>query len=242
MCTVSFIPRGSGYVLAMNRDELLSRGAAHPPRRMQVSGVSAIAPTELNTSGTWIAANDHGITLALLNRNGKQDDHAAYRSRGEIIRQLIECTNSLEYRKRIEQLAVNQFRSFLLIGVFPAERVIFESPWQIELRLQNLSWERRHWFSSGLSDDRATLIRSGICDLHALTPDDELPARLRDLHAQHHSDSAFGICVHRPDAATVRYTEIAWDSDQLTMHYKDGYPCGSSPLQEHVVMKLSTAP
>jgi hypothetical protein len=49
---------------------------------------------------------------------------------------------------------------------------------------------------------------------------------LRGLHASHSpTRGSFSICVHRPDAATVSYTEVAYGSDELIMRYHAGHPC-----------------
>ena len=66
MCTVSFIARQQGYALAMNRDEKLARVAGLPPKKSIVSGRAVLAPSEPG-GGTWIALNDCGATLALIN-------------------------------------------------------------------------------------------------------------------------------------------------------------------------------
>jgi hypothetical protein len=36
---------------------------------------------------------------------------------------------------------------------------------------------------------------------------------------------SFSICVHRPDAATVSYTEASFNGGNLSMRYHAGYPC-----------------
>ena len=64
MCTLSFIPGGSGYLVGMNRDEQIARPPALPPERVSIPGGYAIYPRE-QSGGTWIAANSLGITLAL---------------------------------------------------------------------------------------------------------------------------------------------------------------------------------
>ena len=66
MCTVTFIVRRRGYCLGMNRDEKLTRPIALPPLKATVDGRTVLAPSEPG-GGTWIAANDHGTTLALIN-------------------------------------------------------------------------------------------------------------------------------------------------------------------------------
>src|SRR5438477_7286592 len=66
MCTVSFIPKHQGFYLAMNRDEKRSRPIAVPPRIVRIAGRSAIFPLDPN-GGSWIAVNDAGVCLVLIN-------------------------------------------------------------------------------------------------------------------------------------------------------------------------------
>ena len=66
MCTVTFIARQKGYCLGMNRDEKLTRPTGLPPKKKKINGRAVISPSEPGC-GTWIAVNDHGATLALIN-------------------------------------------------------------------------------------------------------------------------------------------------------------------------------
>src|ERR1041385_5500183 len=66
MCTVTFVPRKSGYCLAMNRDEKLTRPRGLPPMLRIVNHRHVISPSEPG-GGTWIALNDFGVSLALIN-------------------------------------------------------------------------------------------------------------------------------------------------------------------------------
>src|SRR5882724_835260 len=66
MCTVTFIARKQGYCLGMNRDEKLTRHTGLPPKKRRVKACGVIFPSEPG-GGTWIAVNDHGATLALIN-------------------------------------------------------------------------------------------------------------------------------------------------------------------------------
>jgi hypothetical protein len=52
--------------LPWNRDEKLTRPTGLPAKKRKVNGRAAISPSEPG-GGTWIAVNDHGATLALIN-------------------------------------------------------------------------------------------------------------------------------------------------------------------------------
>src|SRR6516162_7754294 len=66
MCTVTFIARRRGYGLRMNRDEKLTRPTGLPPRKEVVNGRAVLSPSEPG-GGTWIALNDTGACMALIN-------------------------------------------------------------------------------------------------------------------------------------------------------------------------------
>jgi len=65
MCSLTLIAREDGYLLGMNRDERIARGAGLPPATRVIGRRKAMYPTD-GTDGTWIGSNDQGITLALL--------------------------------------------------------------------------------------------------------------------------------------------------------------------------------
>lgn len=79
------------YQLWFNRDEMRARAAELPPR-LQVSedGVRFIAPEDSEAGGTWITANEHGVTVALLNgyAEARGSSRSDYTSRGVLVRSL----------------------------------------------------------------------------------------------------------------------------------------------------------
>ena len=66
MCSVSFLPREDGFVLAMNRDERLSRASALPPEVFERDGLAMLYPREMS-GGTWIGVNSAGAAFSLIN-------------------------------------------------------------------------------------------------------------------------------------------------------------------------------
>src|SRR5213083_21809 len=66
MCTVTFMPQRTGYCLAMNRDEKRTRPQGLSPAQRNIDGHRVIYPYEPG-GGTWIALNDKGVSLALIN-------------------------------------------------------------------------------------------------------------------------------------------------------------------------------
>jgi len=226
MCTLTFIPKPQGYLLGMNRDERLTRETALAPVPVTTLRLPAVYPRE-SAGGTWIGSNAAGITFALLNQNPGPQAKTKERSRGEIIPALLESSRFPGAIRRFQHLELRGMLPFVLIGIFPAEQIISQCQWDgNELKFLRIGWDVRHWFSSGVSDEMARKVRGSTCYEAWRRRDAGSAEWLRGLHASHSPvRGSFSICVHRPDAATVSYTEVACGGGELTMRYHAGHPC-----------------
>jgi hypothetical protein len=133
MCTVSIVPREDGYRLLCNRDELLSRPLAVPPRWTRQRDVTAAYPIDPSGGGTWIAVNGHGLTVALLNRGTlrgqgcSKDGTYRRRSRGEIPLAVIDAGTADEARRRLEGLDPGAYPGFFAMLVWFDQLITAES-------------------------------------------------------------------------------------------------------------------
>jgi hypothetical protein len=227
MCTLTFIPKPGGYLLGMNRDESVRRELALPPGIVQAEGVAAAYPREGVTGGTWIAVNAVGISMALLNQNRGPNAQPKLRSRGLVIPSLIHSGNMRQTVARLEKTDFTGMMPFLLSAFFPSERTIAEWKWDGSyMQTRPWTWRPRHWFSSGISDSMATQVRGAFCADAWRRRDAGSADWLRKVHASHAPvRGSFSVCVHRPEAASVSYTEIAFDGQQVGLHYRSGQPC-----------------
>jgi len=227
MCTISFIPKDQGFYLAMNRDEKRSRSIALPPRIVTVAGCRAIFPREPN-GGTWIAVNDAGVCLALLNWHRIEREPAhKITSRGQVVSELAVKLDSHDVADGLKNLRLKEIRPFRLVAIVPKEKAVAEWRWNLE-RLSEYKhpWSIQHWFSSGFDEAKAESMRRRICEKTAADDID----RLRGLHRSHLPERGpFSICMHRTNAATVSYTEVTVENRNVTMRYKPGPPCLASP-------------
>src|SRR5271157_3438430 len=210
MCTLSFVQRKDGYAVGMNRDEQRSRPRAHAPKLFECGVVSAIYPSE-SSGGTWIAVNNSGLLFALLNwyPAGCQVVAPKERSRGELIPQMIFDSDFRSAQMVLAAVKLTGMLPFRLIGVDPEDRTICEWRWDGR-RIGQLQfpWMRKHWFSSSLSDDQAEEQRRSTCIAAGARANPEGLDWLAQLHRSHRPFSGpYSICVHRPDAATVSYSE-----------------------------------
>ncbi|MGE5212392.1 MAG: NRDE family protein [Nitrospirota bacterium] len=229
MCTVSFIPRSQGFYLAMNRDEKRVRFTALAPAVAKSGRRRAVLPRE-PSGGTWISANDAGVCLALINWHRiEREPKNGLRSRGIVVRELAGKSTAAQLAVALKKLPLRQFRPFRLIAIFPGKTRVTEWRWNLErLTRHDHQWQRQHWFSSGFEERAAERVRRKVCASFVARAD--APGYglkwLRKLHRSHAPKRGpFSVCMHRPDATTVSYTEVAVSDRRATMRYKPGPPC-----------------
>jgi len=227
MCTVTFLPRSAGYVLAMNRDEQKSRPVALPPAVFRERGQLALHPSE-PSGGTWISLNDEGVGLALINwftipkiRGNR------ITSRGEVIRVLRSVRSPDELDEFLLRLPLQEMNGFRLIACFPSGKILAELGWNRRaLSRRSFRWEMRQWVSSGYDELGATRVRGRNFRRAQLQKSTGTREWLRRIHRSHWPESgAYSICMHRADARTVSYTELEVTRRQCRILYADGPPC-----------------
>jgi len=228
MCTVSFIARKNGYALAMNRDEKLTRAAGLPPKIRKVDDQEVLYPSEPG-GGTWIALNDTGVTMALINWHSiKAQVKVNAVSRGEVVNAVKTASGKDLVVSALTKLPLTRINPFRLIGVFPAGE-IYEWRWNLKrLVCKKHLWKPRQWISSGFDEAKAQRMRSATFKLMQKKRRISGRGWLRDLHSSHAPGCGpFSTCMHRNDAATVSCTEISICSQQATMRYHPGAPCSA---------------
>jgi hypothetical protein len=239
MCTLSFVPRKDGYIVGMNRDELRTRAQSLHPRIYECRQILAAYPSEPE-GGTWIAVNGRGGLLALLNWN-LPNPHTAMpkqKSRGELIPELIFQGALRPAETALHRRRLGGLLPFRLVGIDPQEKTVREWRWNGESVVTlGFSWQRRHWFSSSLSDSVAEEHRGATCAAAYTSAKADDPDRLLGLHRSHQPTSGpYSLCVHRPDAATVSYTEVVYGSQHISMRYIDGSPCEATGFHDALEM------
>ena len=245
MCTVTLIARKRGYALGMNRDEKLSRPKGLKPAIRHLRGRTVLSPSE-PAGGTWIAINDRRITFALINwysvaRTAEIDPE----SRGVVINQVITTDSPDAAHAALAELSLKHINPFRLIGVFPGICEVIEWRWDLKrLVRRNFSWRTRQWVSSGFNETTAQRIRGMTFRRLATRSSAGTIAWLRRLHRSHSPASGpFSTCMHRADAATVSYTEVAVNSSNVKMGHVDSAPCkcASAPEQLRMACPMNSA-
>jgi hypothetical protein len=235
MCTVTFLPRRAGYALGMNRDEQLTRDLGLPPATRWTNGRHVIHPSEPG-GGTWIALNDAGTCLALINWysvTARVSSKAV--SRGEVVNSASHAESREQVDAALAHLPLARINPFRLIGVFPEAREIAEWQWDLERLVRTLHrWRAQQWISSGFDEPAAQRIRSQSFRRAQRQPSAGRLDWLRRLHRSHAPESGpFATCMHRADAATVSYTEVTVSPRDAALRYHAGAPCRNPACSAH---------
>lgn len=232
MCTATWLFNENGYDLFFNRDELNTRKIAFSPTLKSVNSLSYLSPTDADEGGTWIAVNQFGLSLFLLNfyhADFKIKDNFKFKSRGLIIPNLINENNPDSVFSRLNDFNLTNYRPFILAVISPdhsvstfswngTERIISGN---VDLPLCSSSFK-----SLDVINSRTQRIQSEINSTKNLTADYFI-----DLHKSHFPDkSAFSICMHRDDAQTVSLSHIRVTENKISFSYLPGNPCNGNFL------------
>jgi len=234
VCTMSWLRDGTAYELFFNRDEKRARLAAEPPEVRRVGTTSVLAPRDGQAGGSWLAANGHGLTLALL--NGYLGPDAAstpasgpWTSRGQLVMELSECSGIVELTERIRARDLANFRSFHLAAIDPHNAVL--ASW----RDGALECVPQDGFSSPLISSSFEF--AAVADSRREVYREYVGAgannRTETMLAYHRSHrperSAFSTCMHRDDARTVSFSWVRVDDRRVQMRYSPDAPCRAWP-------------
>lgn len=233
MCTVTVLalpsnPQdhaadGMRLRVVCNRDELRTRAAALPPVLRSFGVRQAILPIDATAGGTWIAANDAGLILALLNVNAQpaMAKGAVRLSRSTIIPSLLHCATlagALHASARIQASQFPPFRLVLIDQNAAASvigdgcRLTVEKPVGIRAPLL--------FTSSGLGDRLIEPPRRELfeqlfsCESEWLSSQQRFHAHTWEKHPE------LSVCMSRADARTVSRTCVELNADRARVSYE----------------------
>jgi Transport and Golgi organisation 2 len=234
MCTLTFAPTNEGFLVGMNRDEQRTRSAALSPEIFNGGNAQAIYPREAG-GGTWIACSSRGNLFALLNWYSAETDTLGpkIKTRGDLIPKLVYELDSRSTANRLAGIDLAGMHPFRVVGAFRGEKVLCEWRWDGKhLDCLRFAWGLMHWFSSSLSDSCAAQFRGRTCAAAASDETISTQEWLQTLHKSHDPEPGpYSICMHRPDAATVSYTQVECTPRGIFMDYVGGPPCEQLVLQ-----------
>lgn len=117
MCTVVILRRpGHAWpvVIGANRDEMLRR-AWDPPGAWWPDRPGVVGGRDREAGGTWMAANEAGVSAAVLNRPGSLGRAPGKRSRGELPLLALEHGTATAAAAALAALSAEEWRSFNMV-------------------------------------------------------------------------------------------------------------------------------
>lgn len=225
----------AGYALLFNRDELRARGPEIAPTEARTdSGVRYVAPTDSDAGGTWVAANEHGVAVALLNGHVESRGHerSEWISRGALVRSLADMRTAAELWKRMSPQRLEGFRPSVVVALGLGERpllarwdglaVSFETRADLALPITSSSYEQSE-VQRLRRELYAREVRGGI------DPRSAGPPSLAALDAYHRwtgpeGPTAASPCMARRDAATRSHCRVEVRRGEVLFQYFPSVP------------------
>lgn len=229
MCTLSWLTASDQFHLLFNRDERHTRAPGLPPRLQHAGGVSYVAPIDPDSGGTWFAATELGLLLALLNRTvDGAPPKTGRRSRGSLIPELVAARNLAEVARGLDRLELAECAPFRLYAGLPGGAGL-GAIWNGErLATQPITTATGLLCSSSRGDRAATRVRSELWTSRASERAASGFEELRRFHRSHLPErGALSVCMHREDAATVSLIEATRTAESIALAYYSGSPCAA---------------
>lgn len=225
MCTVSVIfpPAQPGTCrVVSSRDEQRSRPPATPPTWHAINGANAHAravwPTDTLAGGTWIAAAQHGLVLAILNLNPDPPISLlgvrGLLSRGAVIPALIGQPDTDAAVEGLRKLPLERLAPFRLVAVGQGSasregHVVLEASWdRAMLSLRVHEGPAVCFTSSGLGDhlvaERLRLFKDRMTN-------STISAHAQDAYHDHQwpDNPELSVRMVRRDARTVSVAAVS---------------------------------
>lgn len=239
MCTASWLTRPGGYELFFNRDERRSRVRGLPPRESALRGVRYLAPIDLACGGSWIAANELGVTLCLLNRY--PDPHpsdAPTSSRGLIVLGMADAAGADDVGRRLTDANLLAYRPFTLLVAEPGREM---TGYTFDGRsCERLALGTEAFATSSSRDDLAA-VESRRALWRALGVEQRESALHEGFHSSHWpSPSALSVCMHREDAETESFCRVRVDAESVALTFVAGPPCGDGDPVRAALQRRAT--
>lgn len=223
MCTVSWSIRPEGYDLFFNRDELDTRAPELAPCLAQREGIAFIAPRDGDRDGTWLLANEFGLTVCLLNdysNRWRPDPRSPRLSRGHIVLTTAGAKNIDDVLGAVRGQPLSCVPPFHLFAISTEQRLLLHWNGSTLERLTEKAVTPPLTSSSYSTPNViATRLSSYRSFVHAIAQ--PLPEELFAFHRQYDSDAgAYSVLMSRSDAATRSICHVSVGNERVRVRYQ----------------------
>lgn len=249
MCTITVLRLSDAhsYRVVMNRDESRQRPRALPPTLVREKGVVALHPIDIPSRGTWIAVNEFGLCLCLLNANPTATPSMSaaslgksYRSRGELIPMLIHHAAASVALAELIEKDLRAYPPFRMLAVDELSTCLLTSTHGAPPAVEVFA-PHSHFMlaSSGLGDDLVTPPRERLFK-EMISNKGVDRATLQDTYHAHTwpGQENISVLMSRKEARTVSTTFVLLQRTSISMQYREiaETPDNQLPLHQPLVI------
>jgi uncharacterized protein with NRDE domain len=222
MCTVTFIPRDTAYLITSNRDESNLRKPASFPAREKLGRVTCLFPRDGEAGGSWIGTDSKGRTGCLM--NGAFKPHVRelpYRkSRGKVF---LDAFGALDVIDFLDKYDFKGIEPFTLIWAEPDR--LFEVRWDGSSmhRLKMNAGQPHIWASATLYESKWQEKRKEWFSKFLSCNNKVRPADIRKFHKTAGNEfPEYGLLMKRgPILQTVSITTVQVATSESRIFYEN---------------------
>ncbi len=236
MCSLSWCHTKDGYEVFFNRDEKKTRGRAAPPALGENHSVRYLAPRDADAGGTWLLANEHGVTLALLNYwSTSAKEMSAPMSRGRLLRDLLAAqTSASEAVKYLQSIHLQGYGCFTLaafdLDLLDGPLVVRWDGKSLALLPPNLPLCSSSFLPDAVIESRQRSFET--------LPNHE-PDTLWSWHRSELAPTAYTVRMNRPDAQTWSSSRVTVSRATICWLYVEEMPgLTTHPCEHDVLLKM----
>lgn len=220
-----------GYRMFFNRDERRERKPATPPAVLRRGDTRFVAPLDGDFGGTWIAVNEFGLSVCLLNGFPPAGavtvpDRHDYTSRGQLTLTLIESPTAQRAAGLLREIELEPYRPFVLFVIEPGDGGVLAEWSGSSLQIAD-GRPLQPIVSSSFFTEEVRRNRVAVFgQLQEQSGAPTSPALHLAYHRSHLPDRGpHSPCMHRPDASTVSFAHIHVTETAVCFDYVPGSPC-----------------
>jgi len=232
VCTASWIHVAGRFELFFNRDEQRTRAPASPPRVVELDGVRAVMPLDGQDHGTWIAANEFGLVVCLLNLYEVAYVPEAPTSRGRVVTELARARTLAQARECLEAQPLVRLRAFTVALFAPRAEELHSAvvSWDGVALREDAAPLAPPLVSSGFDLPRVRAARFAAWTELVERRGGPSAQRLEQYHASKLPEpGALAVAMERADACTVSHSRVSVDATSVVLSYTPGVPPGTAP-------------
>jgi len=243
MCTLTWRRDPFGYTILFNRDERNTRLPAIPPR-LESAEIRWLGPVDGDHGGTWIAVNELGVTMGLM--NGILEERAAAdepRSRGLLVRDLAVAKSLSSLEEEIATMDLLPYRPFRFFALAPDAPFLL-AEWNGKLLKMRRDPQATPPIVSSFFEESEVGKRRRTEYERMVGDRKDPPAELLEAYHRSHfpERSPYSVCMHREEARTQSLTRIDVTAEKARMHYHAGPPCENARDFEIALDRVGARP